>query len=204
MARKTFISYKYNEARHIRDEILEALGDDATFYNGETADSPDLTNTSVDNIKENLKEMIFNTSVTIVVISPNYINSKWMDWEIEYSLKEIPRLGKTSKTNGVVGVVMKVNGTYDWLIESSKNNDGCVIRTIDNRKLSSVVKNNRYNLQGDGKYACQHCKSFNQINGSYIALIDEDIFMKNPSKYIENAYEKSQNLDNYKIVKISQ
>lgn len=202
MARKTFISYKYNEARHIRDEILDALGKDATFYNGETAESPDLTNTSVDYIKENLKDMIFNTSVTIVVISPNYVQSKWMNWEIEYSLKEIPRLGRTSKTNGVVGVIMRVNGTYDWLIESSKNNDGCVTRTIDNRKLSSVVKNNRYNLQGDSKYACKHCKSYNQLDGSYIALIDEDIFMKNPSKYIENAYEKSQNLGDYKIVKI--
>lgn len=32
MARKTFISYKYSEAQDLRDEILESLGDDATYY----------------------------------------------------------------------------------------------------------------------------------------------------------------------------
>ena len=46
MARKTFISYKYSESQSLRDEILEALGDDATYYQGETADSPDLTDTN--------------------------------------------------------------------------------------------------------------------------------------------------------------
>lgn len=29
MAHKTFISYKYSEARELRDKIIEALGDDA-------------------------------------------------------------------------------------------------------------------------------------------------------------------------------
>jgi len=46
MARKTFISYKYSEAQDLRDTILEALGDDATYYTGETVDSPDLTDTT--------------------------------------------------------------------------------------------------------------------------------------------------------------
>jgi len=54
MARKTFIAYKYSEAQDLRDTIINALGDDATYYNGETADSPDLTGTTVENIKKNL------------------------------------------------------------------------------------------------------------------------------------------------------
>lgn len=32
--------------------------------------------------------MMFDTSVTIVIISPNIKKSRWIDWEIEYSLKE--------------------------------------------------------------------------------------------------------------------
>lgn len=88
MARETFIAYKYSEAQDLRDEIIRQLGDDASYYQGETADSPDLTDTSVENIKENLKDMIFGTSVTIVIVSPNLKSSKWVDWEIEYSLKE--------------------------------------------------------------------------------------------------------------------
>lgn len=52
MARETFISYKYSEAQDLRDEILESLGDDAKYYQGETSDSPNLTDTSTENIKK--------------------------------------------------------------------------------------------------------------------------------------------------------
>ena len=120
MARKTFISYKYSEAISLRDKIIKALGDDATYYQGETTESPDLTDTTAENIKKNLKDMMFDTSVTIVIVSPNIIQSKWIDWEIEYSLKEITRENITSRTNGIVGVIMKHNGSYDWLIKKEK------------------------------------------------------------------------------------
>lgn len=55
MAHKTFISYKWSEAQKLRDDIINALGDDATYYKGETSESPDLTDTSTENIKKNLK-----------------------------------------------------------------------------------------------------------------------------------------------------
>lgn len=51
MAHKTFISYKYSEAKDLRDRIIEELGDDAKYYRGETAESPDLTGTTIDSIK---------------------------------------------------------------------------------------------------------------------------------------------------------
>jgi MTH538 TIR-like domain (DUF1863). len=71
MAHKTFISYKYSEAQTLRDDIITALGDDATYYKGETSDSPDLTDTKTENIRKNLADMMYDTSVTIVIISPN-------------------------------------------------------------------------------------------------------------------------------------
>lgn len=114
MAHKTFISYKYSEAQDLRDRIIEAMGDDASYYMGETSDSPDLTDTSTENIKRHLCDMMYNTSVTIVVISPHIKESKWIDWEIEYSLSGYSRQGRTSHRNGVVGVIQKVNGGYDW------------------------------------------------------------------------------------------
>ncbi len=91
MAHKTFISYKYSEAQDLRDRLIKALGDDASYYQGETSDSPDLTDTSTENIKKNLKDMMYDTSVTIVIISPHIKESKWIDWEIEYCLKNITR-----------------------------------------------------------------------------------------------------------------
>jgi len=201
MARKTFISYKYSEAQGLRDKIVESLGDDAVYYRGETSESPDLTDTTAENIKKNLKDMMFDTSVTIVVVSPNMVKSKWIDWEIEYSLKEITREDRTSATNGVVGVVMKSNGSYDWLASSSANADGCSVRTIDGNKLYAIINNNRYNIKGDDAFACSHCKTYDRLTGSYISLINEDLFLKDPGLYIENAYEKSKNLDQYNISK---
>ena len=98
MAHKTFISYKYSEATELRDRIIEALGDDSTYYKGETSESPDLTDTSTENIKKNLKDMMYDTSVTIVILSPQMTKSKWIDWEIEYCLKSITRKNRTSQS----------------------------------------------------------------------------------------------------------
>lgn len=125
MAHKTFISYKYSEARALRDRIIEAMGEDALYYQGETSDSPDLTDTSTENIKRNLRDMMFDTSVTIVIISPNMKKSKWIDWEIEYCLKKITRKDRTSQRNGIVGVIMKIDGGYSWLKKSNLESDGC-------------------------------------------------------------------------------
>lgn len=201
MARKTFIAYKYSEAQGLRDKIIKALGEDAMFYRGETADSPDLTDTSTENIKKNLKDMIHGTSVTIVIVSPNVKQSKWIDWEIEYSLKEIERKDRVSRTNGVVGVIMKSDGGYDWLLSHKTNADGCSSRNIDSDRLYNIINNNRYNLNTDTKYACAVCKTFDQLHGSYIALIEEDVFLKDPDRYIENAYTKSTDIINYDITK---
>lgn len=201
MARETFIAYKYSEAQGLRDDIISKLGEHSTYYRGETAQSPDMTGETIHRIKENLKNMIFGTSVTIVIVSPNLQQSQWVNWEIEYSLREYKRGSTTSNTNGIIGVVMKVNGTYDWLIGQTKHLDGCVSRFIDNSKLYNIIKKNRVNLITENKYSCPNCQSFDQLNGSYISLIDEETFLNNPSKYIENAYDKSKATWNYDLSK---
>lgn len=192
MAHKTFISYKYSEACRLRDDIIEALGDDAIYYKGETSESPDLTDTSTENIKNNLKNMMFDTSVTIVIISPNMKQSKWIDWEIEYSLKNIKRKGRTSHTNGVLGVIMKYCGGYEWFKHTTKNSDGCISSSYNEDKVFNIINNNRFN-QNPMVYICETCKTVNALTGSYIAYVEEDEFLANPSKYIDNAYEKSEN-----------
>jgi hypothetical protein len=192
MAHKTFISYKYSEAQQIRDDIISALGNDATYYKGETSDSPDLTDTSTENIKNKLKDMMYDTSVTIVIISPNMKKSKWIDWEIEYCLKNITRKDRTSQTNGVVGVIMKVNGRYDWFKTQKMNSDGCRAWYYDASKLYDIINNNRFN-QNPKQYYCEVCKTVDALTGSYIAFVEEDEFLRNPQYYIDNAYDKSEN-----------
>lgn len=192
MAHKTFISYKYSEAQRLRDDIIDALGDDAIYYKGETSDSPDLTGTSTENIKKNLRDMMYDTSVTIVIISPNMKQSKWIDWEIEYCLKNNTRKGRTSHTNGVVGVIMKYNGGYSWFKNITTNDDGCSSSSYKTDLVYDIINKNRFN-QNPTVYSCDVCKTVNALTGSYIAYVEEETFLANPTKYIDNAYDKSEN-----------
>lgn len=192
MAHKTFISYKYSESQELRDRIIQALGDDATYYKGETSESPDLTDTTTENIKKNLRNMMYDTSVTIVILSPNMKQSKWIDWEIEYCLKKIPRKGRVSQTNGVVAVISKIDGSYDWFKYTITKEDGCVVSCYHTEKVFDIINNNRQN-QDPKVYSCNKCKCIDALTGSYIAFVEEDDFLNNPSKYIDNAFDKSEN-----------
>ena len=192
MARKTFISYKYSEAQDLRDRIIDALGEDAVFYKGETSESPDLTDTSTENIKSALADMMFDTSVTIVIVSPCMTKSKWIPWEISYCLKKITRKNRTSHMNGIVAVIKKVDGGYSWLKNIQTNCHGQEVFTVNNEYLPEIIRKNRYNSVPP-KIHCPLCGTFDYLNGSYIALIEEDAFLDSPSTYIENAFSKSEN-----------
>lgn len=201
MAHKTFISYKYSEAQRLRDDIIKALGDDATYYKGETSDSPDLSDTSTANIKRALSDMMYDTSVTIVIISPHMKESKWIDWEIEYCLKDETRKDRTSHTNGVVGVIMKYNGGYDWFVNHFTNCHGTPVVNYNNGFLYPIIYNNHFNSKPE-KWHCPICKTYDWLNGSYIEYVEEDVFLKNPQKYINNAYDKSENdAEGYELTK---
>ena len=201
MAHKIFISYKYSEARELRDTIIDSLGEDAVYYKGETSDSPDLTDTTTDNIKKNLCDMMYDTSVTIVIISPHMKESNWIDWEIEYCLKDSNRKGRISHNNGLVGVVMKWNNSYEWFKFQHTNSDGCTSTLYHCEKVFDIINNNRFN-QDPPVYCCDTCKTVDALTGSYIAYVTEEDFLSDPQRYIENAYEKSENdAAGYKLVK---
>ena len=200
MAHKTFISYKYSEAQELRDRIIDALGENASYYQGETSDSPDLTDYTTETIREHLKDMIFGTTVTIVIVSPHMTESEWIDWEIEYSLREYSRNGKKSKSNGIVGVVMKVDGGYDWLRSTTTHADGHTSTNNDTSKLYQIINDNRFN-ENPKVYSCDKCKTVDRLSGSYISLIPEDEFLGDPDSFIEHAYQKCKNVDHYIISK---
>lgn len=192
MAHKTFISYKWSESQDVRDRIITALGDDATYYKGETSESPDLTDTSTENIKRNLTDMMYDTSVTIVVLSPHMKESKWIDWEIEYCLKDITRKERTSHNNGLVGVIKKVDGGYGWFKSEGTNCHGAGTVSYQMDKVFDIISENHFNSEPP-RWHCEQCKSYDWLNGSYITFVEEDDFLDNPQFYIDNAYDKSEN-----------
>ena len=145
--------------------------------------------------------MMYDTSVTILIISPNMNDSNWIPWEISYCLKEISRKDRTSKTNGIVGVVMEQNNSCNWFMKrkSNKYHDGNVIE-CDEDKVPEIVRKNRYN-SNPAIYHCDKCKYYDGMYGSYISYVEEKDFLKNPNKYIEIAYNKAVDVDKYTIIK---
>ena len=190
MAHKTFISYKYSDvveykgSDNLRDRIIEKLGPDAKFYRGENGYSKDLSSYTAEYIKKCLKDMMYDTSVTIVILSPNMKQSEWIEWEIEYSLKNITRADRTSRPNGVIAVVQKQNvwDGYTWL----RN----FFNSWNTYLLPSIVSKNMDNKKSYGSYL---------LSNNYIDIVTEDDFLRNPSKHIEEAYQKSRNIDSYYV-----
>ncbi|MDR1447638.1 MAG: TIR domain-containing protein [Candidatus Ancillula sp.] len=182
MAHKTFISYKYSESQDLRDKIIKSLGDDATYYKGEDGFSDDLSDLKADTIKEYLKDMIWDTSVTIVALSPNLKQSDWVEWEIEYSLKKISRENRTSMPNGVVAILP--NGMQ-----------------LATNQVPSIITKNRYNKVGSFGVQNEIITTDSNLEESYISIVGESEFLGNPQKYIEDTYEKCQNIINYDITK---
>lgn len=200
MAHKTFISYKYSEARGLRDDIIRALGSDASFYKGETSESPDLTDTSTENIKKRLSDMLFDTTVTIVIISPHIAESKWIPWEIKYCLKEMSREGCTSHRNGLVGVIQSVNGSYDWFVRLIYDfHTNGTVAYFDTGLLPEVLVGCVGNSVPPRTH-CARCDLYERDYGNYMSIVRDFEFINNPKYFIEIAYDKAnKHIDEYKL-----
>lgn len=200
MVHKTFISYKYSEAKNLRNRIIRHLGVDQTkYYQGETSESPNLTNEKTESIRHLLKEMIYDTSVMIVIISPNMKQSNWIDWEIEYALKSIKHGDHTSHSNGVVGVIMN-DPDESWFRYTEKKPDGDMCYAYHSEYACEIINANRCN-QKPKQYACETCGTVDSLTGSYISFVTEDNFISDPKRYIDNAFDKSCKIDEYEITK---
>jgi hypothetical protein len=202
MAHKTFISYKYSEATGLRDAIIKKLGSDATYYQGETSSSPDLSDLKTNTIRQKLADMIYDTTVMIVIVSPNMTKSSWMEWEIKYALREQSRNGRTSHSNGLVCVIQK-NAIYEalgldpysWAKLSSGGWSASVFFDI-------LVKNMRNKKTWiDSPIPSTNKALYDSLSDSYIDIVTEEAFLRAPSYYIDKAFEKSENVGSYNIAK---
>ena len=229
MGKKIFVSYKYadDQVEHfgyddstttVRDYVTDfenRIDSSNHIYKGEH-DEEDLSQLEDDTIWEKLKDKIYDSTVTVVFISPGMKeNSKdrnqWIPWEISYSLKETSRKTKkkknkngkavTSKSNAMLAVVLPdKGGKYSYYLEE---HDCCNAKCITHHtgKLFTILKNNKFNYKKKKKYNCEQDKEIWQGTCSYIEAVKWCDFINDIDFYINKAIDRQADIDDYDIHK---
>lgn len=229
MARKIFVSYKYADslvqdlniteeveflgtkvrkkvqttARHYVDKISEAIEEEDHIYKGED-DDESMESLSDETIASKLGDKIFDSSVTLVLVSKGMKNpflpekEQWMPWEISYSLKEQTRQDHRSKTNGVIAVVLPDEfGSYEYFITYDEL---CKCRTLNTPFLFQILSKNMFNVKEPNRRECNG-KWVYSGDYSYIQSIKWVDFIEDLSKYIDKAIEIRDKKDEYVLNK---
>ena len=217
MARKIFVSYKHADdsvyringettARAYVDELMD-LFENEEIYKGERDE--DLSDFKDETIRSRLRNKIYDSSITLVLISPNMKDpglesDQWIPWEISYSLKEIPRQGRRSLTNAMLAVVLPDRAfSYSYFLE-----DGtclyCRCTTFRIRKLFQILRDNMFNIKEPTYNDCQYHPSNNRVftgHPSYIASVKWHDFIADTERHLKMAEGIRDNIDNYDITK---
>ena len=141
MGHKIFVSYKYADSdvknisghyypadtvRTYVDKLADYISETSEhIYKGED-DGEDLSKLSDDTIWEKLKDRIYDSTLTIVMISPGMRETwkadrdQWIPWEISYSLKEVSRKNRNGRmvssfSNAMLAIVLPDRqGSYSY------------------------------------------------------------------------------------------
>lgn len=172
MGNKVFISYKYADSsvqqfpttslftpsttvRDYVDRIQSRLERDGIHINKGELDGEDLSHFRDETIQSRLAEKIFDSSVTIVLISPEmrerWKNEKdqWIPWEISYSLRLKRRRfdgdrEQRSNRNGILLVYLPDRlGNYEYITQNSG---------YYGFEYFQIIKNNLNNLKSSYNY----------------------------------------------------
>tara|TARA_R110000744_G_scaffold316945_2_gene423618 strand:+ start:6226 stop:6915 length:690 start_codon:yes stop_codon:yes gene_type:complete len=227
MGRKVFVSYKYRDTqvlslnrkdfgfigdrftlvprativRDYVDELQKIIGKD-NINLGEK-DGESLADFKDSTIRTSLKDKIFGSSVTLVMISKGMKDFKtekdqWIPWEVSYSLKEITRADRTSRMNAILGIVLPdETGSYLWYYEK---NPTCDSMTNKTHQLFGILKNNMFNQIFPSTSDCNG-NTISYGEHSFIKTERWDNFIVNHSWFIEKAVEIRENSDQYNISK---
>lgn len=205
MGNKVFISYKYGDrdvrqlnrnseqttARDYVDILQDKLNRDGIHINKGEKDDESLADFKDETIRSKLADKIFDSSVTIVLISPNMKNiwedekDQWIPWEIAYSLKSKRRADNKSKRNAILLVVLPNKmGCYDYI-------DSYYFTYFE------IISRNLNNLHTP--YASTKLQN-GSCSRSYMLRCNWDNFMSNVNGWIDAAVEIRDKGDKYNIV----
>lgn len=221
MSRKIFVTYKYADnkvaplggnqnttARDFLNLIEEKLSQDH-IYKGEQ-DGQSLANFKESTIASKLRDKIYDSTLTIVLISKGMKdvsipeNDQWMPWEISYSLKEHSRDGVASRTNALLAVILPdENANYEYYIIDNSCSK-CKCRTLNTPFLFKILAKNMFNIKKPTYNGCNNHTALNKAYlgfPSYIYSVKWSDFISEINKYIEIAYEINRNKEDYNLFK---
>lgn len=118
---------------------------------------------------------------------------------MSYSLKEITRNGRTSKTNAMIAVVLPdLQNKYDYCIEQTT-----CCTTLKFSNFFTIIGNNFFNKKNAETYQCRECgdKHYRGLDSHYFAYAKWIEFISNPKKYIDEALIHQANMSQYKLHK---
>lgn len=208
MGHKIFISYKYGDTsvqrlartpygeptivRHYVDEIQARLKEGDHINKGEL-DGEDLSQFKDETIASKLRDKIYDSSVTVVLISPRmkelYTPEKdqWIPWEISYSLREVPRADRVSRANALLGVVLPdVNGSCEYVITNRACcPSGCIY--LNRTNLFAIIQENTFNRKRPSQHTCNIQDIIWDYPFSYMHIVSWPTFISNMDRAIEDA-----------------
>ena len=221
---KIFISYKYADSnvrnlpshgiyttttvRHYVDYLQETIS--SYHINKGEQDGEDLSRFREETIASKLRDKIYDSTVTIVLISPEMKDQwkreedQWIPWEIAYSLRESTRNGRTSHTNAMLAVVLPDSGgSYRYFIEENTCSR-CNCTTYKTGTLFRILSANMFNRKEPEYSDCpNHIWGTKPQTGysSYIHIVKWDDFIKMPIYYIGVAKKIKDKIQEYDISK---
>lgn len=204
MATKVFISFRFSDGKELKDELIELFDSSTEVIN--RSEDVDRSEMSEDTIQEYLYEKLKNTSVTIVILTPEAVDyrknlwGEYDDWlydELRYSLED--RI--SNRTNGVIALY--TDDSESLILKSSshtcnKCNENSTCRTLTN--FDNLARKNMLNVKE--KYKANKCDNlYDDDKDSYISLVHFDDFKKDYEKYINSAKEKRDRKEEFRLVK---
>lgn len=217
MGNKIFISYKYRDQtvygnrKTVRDYVdeLQGLLEKENHVNKGEPDDEDLSSLADDTIRQKLADRMYDSTVTIVMISPNMKESgksernQWIPWEVSYSLRIQDReKGGKSYPNAVLAVTLPdAYGSYEYYIQKKSCSSCGNYRTLMTRQLFPILHGNMFNLKKPSILDCSNHTSLHTGECCYVISATWDEFVAKLDDYIERANSIRDNIDNYKMVK---
>lgn len=195
----------YLTARDYVTHLMEKVLIDHT--NKAEKDDEDLSCLSEETIQQKLYDRIYDSTVTIVLLSKKMKNSKeekhqWIPREIFYSLREQSREDRTSYTNGILAIALPdENGSYDHAVI----HQDCGVTSWQTNSFFKIIGSNMFNRLPHKKNHkfCDSCSSYHNHgeDHSYIHPVKWDDFVKDHNKYIDLVLELKDRLEEFDLIK---